>query len=651
MKRYSIMPMLMDHVKEICDDVEMQYRDGVAEEALFMIKLQPEGTPVSDKAGIACEQYKVFAEELARRGLSCGILAQSTIGHVHAGGEKTPMQHVVGLLSGREEGSVCPYDEGFRDYIRDAMTKLAKCNPTSIMVDDDFRLFGRKYRGCLCPLHMKEINRRAGTSYTREELTDLLNTDTEEARRMCEIFYETQIDSLVGAARAMREGIDAVNPRLQGSFCVCGDTVEGADQIAPILAGEGNPVIIRVNNARYATSGARGFAKIISRGATQMAALDKVGAIFLAETDTCPQNRYSTSASNLHTHFTLSILEGVSGCKHWITRTAAFEPKSGLAYRKMLKKYAGFYQSLSDLVPDVEWFGCRIPLAPRPLRPTLPIRDFTYPTFDVAWYTCVLESLGLPVYFSKKEGGAVFLDGNRDQYFFDDEIESMLRGTVFMSSQAAKSLIDRGFGDYLGAEVHPLTKDDPTPRGERIYQTGQPCQKQKHLMRLVPNKPETVTHSEVYALLGGTEYQVICPGVTSYKNALGGTVVVFAGRPLAEYLYTEGFSFLNESRKQQFIALLSEGGHLPVYYPDDAEIFVKAGRLSDGSILCTLINVGLDRLDEIPLRTERPIAEVQMLSPDGTFVPCPFSTDSEGNTVMQATADILIPVVLKLKEI
>ncbi len=650
MKRYSIMPMLTDHVKEICDDIEVQYRDGVAEEVLFIMRLQPEGNPTTDKASIFCEQYKLFAEELAKRGLSCGILAQSTIGHVHASGEKNPMQHVFGVLSEREEGSVCPYDEDFRAYIRDAMVKIAKCNPTTIMVDDDFRLFGRKYRGCLCPLHLKEINRRAGTKYTREELTALLNTDTEDARRMCEIFYDTQIDSLVGAARAMREGIDSVNPRLQGAFCVCGDTVEGVDQIAPILAGEGNPVIIRVNNARYTTPGARNFTKIISRAATQMAALDKVDAIFLAETDTCPQNRYSTSASNLHSHFTLSILEGVAGCKHWITRTAAFEPKSGLAYRKILKKYAGFYQTLSNLVPDVEWFGCRIPLAPRPLRAKTPICDFQYPTLDVAWYSCVLESLGLPVYFSKKEGGAVFLDGDRDSYFFDDEILEMLRGTVFMSSLSAKNLIERGFGDYLGAEVLPLTASDPSPRGERIYVTGQPCQKQKHLMRLCPNKPETVAHSEVYALHGGTEYEAIFPGVTSYKNALGGTVVVFAGRPLAELLYTEGFSFLNESRKQQFISLLSEGGHLPVYYPEDAEIFVKAGRFDDGRILCTLINVGLDRLEEIPLRTERPLAEVQMLNPDGTFAPCPFSINDEGNIVVQTTADVLIPVVLILKE-
>ena len=61
--------------------------------------------------------------------------------------------------------------------------------------------------------------------------------------------------------------------------------------------------------------------------------------IYLAETDTCPHNRYSTSAAMLHGHFTASILEGATGAKHWITRNTATEVNSGKAFRKTLIKY------------------------------------------------------------------------------------------------------------------------------------------------------------------------------------------------------------------------------------------------------------------------------------------------------------------------
>lgn len=650
MKLYSIMPLLEGRVREICDNIEEQYRDGVANEALFIMSLHPEGDPTSDKASLLCEKYDAYAKELATRGLSCGILAQSTIGHGPGAMAKAPMQHLVGLLDGKEQHSVCPYDEGFRAYIRDAMSTLTRRHPTTLMVDDDFRLFSRSYRGCACPLHMKEINRRAGTSYTREELTALLNTDTDESRRMAEIFYDTQIDSLVGAARAMREGIDAVDPRQQGAFCVCGDTVEGVDQIAKILAGEGNPVIVRVNNARYTAPGPRGYSKAISRAATQMAALEGVADAFLAETDTCPQNRYSTSAAALHTHFTLTILEGVAGCKHWITRTQAFEPQSGQAYRKKLSQYKGFYEALFAIVPDMEWLGCRIPLPSAPIRPKPPICDFKFPSGDIAWATCVMESLGLPLYFSKKTGGAVLLDGDRDVYFSDDEIREMLRGTVLLSSLSAEHLIARGFGDLLGVNVRPLTDADLTPRGERVYVNGERIQKQQHLMYLSPNKPETAAHSEIFALENGTDYKPLFPGVTSYQNALGGTVIVFAGRPLANFTYHEAFSFLCESRKRQLIALLGKEGHLPVYYPDDAEVSLKVGRHRDGRLLCSFTNIGLDRLDEIILHTERPIKTVQRLTPDGKFAHVPFSTNENGDTVIGTPADILTPVILMLTE-
>ena len=81
MKLYSIMPLNVDHADEICDDVERQYRDGVATEALFCMTLTPEGNPAIDKASILCENYRVIRDKLARRGLRCGALVQATIGH------------------------------------------------------------------------------------------------------------------------------------------------------------------------------------------------------------------------------------------------------------------------------------------------------------------------------------------------------------------------------------------------------------------------------------------------------------------------------------------------------------------------------------------------------------------------------------------
>ena len=650
MKLYTMMPLMKDHIDEICDNIADQYERGIANEALFIMNLQPEGDPVADKAADYCKTYDVYAEKLAKRGLKCGILAQATIGHGPTMTEKAKMQHIIGLTDGKEMHTVCPYDENFRNYIEKAMATLTKRHPSTLMVDDDFRLYARSHRGCACPMHLAEISKRAGRSFTREELLEVMNGTDAEAQRIVDIFYDTQVDSLVGAAKFMRRGIDSVDPKQQGAFCLCGDPCEGVRDIAKILAGEGNPVIIRVNNSKYCGQGARGVSKFVARAATQIATLDGVGDYFLAETDTCPHNRYSTSAASLHTHFTATILEGVAGCKHWITKTNNFEPQSGKAYRDKLAKYAGFYNTLSDLVPSIKWQGCRIPLSNKQIRPIAPISkvDYAFPSDDIYWAYCVLERLGIPMYFAKGCDGTIFFDGYRDEQFSNDEIKEMLSHTVFLSSNSAENLIARGFGEYLGVEISDLEPDSAPPRYE-VYADGSRSSYQRSLKKITVKDPSVKVSSEVYTVIGGITPAPLFPAVTCYKNSLGGTAIVFAGSPKAAFNYYEAFSFLCSSRKKQLTDLLKEYGELPVYYPDDAEVYIKAGLLPDGKIFCGFFNIGLDNLDEVTLVADREISEITMLSPDGRFEKVDFSIDENGKITIPTPAEILSPVILCLQ--
>lgn len=648
MKLYSIMPLFVDHADEIVEDIIRQYNDGIATEALFKMTLTPEGDPVINKAAILSDQYKIFNSKLRARGHRSGILVQASIGHGYKLTTPIPFTALVGLTDGETKYTACPYDEDFRAYIRDAMATLAATEPSSIMVDDDFRLFARSCKGCACPLHMREISRRAGYELTRESLLEMLNTDTAESRRVMQIFYDTQIDSLIGAARAMREGIDSVDPTIQGSFCLCGDNCEGVGEIAKILAGKGNPVIVRVNNGKYCSPGARGIANSISRCATQMSSVGDGVDYFLAETDTCPQNRYSTSASSLHTHFTLSILEGVKGCKHWITRLTTYEPKSGEAYRKKLAKHAGFYRALSEIVPRVEWFGARIPLPKSPTVPMPPLNEFVQPSDEIPWAMCVLERLGIPFYFSNKSGGSVFLDCKRDRFLTDAELEEILSGDVFIDAICAQRLKGRGFGDKLGVEITDRTPEDKKPTKERILVNGASCSLQMELKKLTPTSGETMAHSILCSSPDSEHVEDLYPAVTSYKNSLGGRAVVFAGTPRAKFVYGEAFSFLNESRKLQLITLMKDGAGLPIYYPGDAEVYIKAGYL-DGGIFCAFTNIGLDNLDEVTLTTDRPVTSISRLTPSGALEECEYTCGEDNTVTVNVPANILDPVILLIK--
>ena len=642
------MPLDLEHLNEVCDDIERQYKDGIATEALFNLPIPPEGDPVIDKAGIGAEKFVKFRDELNARSLNAGILVQASIGHGYQMTTKIPFTAVIGFDDGAEKYVACPYDENFRKYIKSAFATLAKTNPSSIMVDDDFRLFARSYHGCTCDLHMAEISRRFGKKITREELRERSDIDTEENRRLYQIFYDTQIDSLLGAARAMRDGVDSVNPKLQMSFCNCGDTCEGAGEIAKILAGEGNPVILRVNNGKYCTPGARGITDSIARAAIQTAILKSDVDIFLAETDTCPQNRYSTSAASLHTHFICSILEGAAGAKHWITRLSAFEPKSGEAYRKKLSKYGGMYAELSRIVPEIEWFGARIPLSHKPWIPHPPISKFKQASSENAWASCVLERLGIPMYFSDKSGGAVFLDGKRDEFFSDAEIKEMLSNTVFLAAESAQSLINRRFGEYLGVNIREVNDADPKASGEIIHATKQKSAVQMGRKVLTATSADTLERSFVFTCPDGKNQVPLHLGASSYKNSLGGTANVFCGTPLARFVYFEAFSYLNESRKAQLVEMMRESGNLPIYYPDDAEIYMKAGYLGD-KIFCAFSNIGLDNLDEITLVCEKEVKKISKINPDGSYSECDFSVDEKDKITVNTPAPILEPALLVIE--
>ncbi len=628
MQLYSIMGLYTAHVEEICQDIKEQYDSGVATCALFMIKLVPEGNPAIDKAGIEGEKYTLFQKRLSNMGLPSGILVQCTIGHGYPLNQKFPFQPYINLLDGKEDNVVCPYDEAAREHFYSQFQTLASYRPDVIMVDDDFRLMYRGGQGCTCPLHMRAFSERIGKAISREQLRAVLKDKSHpDNKAYTEHFVETQREALLGMAKRMREGIDSVDPTLPGVFCCVGHTTEFGAEIAQILAGRNNPTVVRLNNGNYTPEGARYLSAVAYRAAQQNHILRSEGAdVILAETDTCPQNRYSTGAQSLHAHFTASILEGVAGAKHWISRLESFEPKSGVAYRKKLAQHRGFYERLSELYPRIRFMGCRIPL-PRVKDYELDAAEWGHPTTGPIvsqWARCVLERFGVPIYFSAESGGAAFLEGAANR-FTQEELEEMLEGTVFLASDTAQQLCDMGYADRLGVTVTPWT--GPHTSYERFQNPELHAPAQMKIKCLTPISENVRVDSTVCHLKDGKEEIKLFPGVTVYPRENGSRAVVFSGTPHANFKYYEAFSFLTESRKAQIVRLLDESGNLPVYYVGDEEVYMKAGEL-DGSLFVALFNIGLDPIDEIRLCIKKTVKSAKMLTKDGKFEPVSFRTDA-----------------------
>ncbi len=635
---YSIMPLDINHIEEICQDIKEQYESGVASCALFQMTLVPEGNPPSNKVGILCKKFEKFKNRLSEMGLKCGILVQASVGHGWILGEMFPYQTHVNFRDGVATRVVCPCDNGFKEYIYNVMATIASYHPECVMIDDDFRLIWYKGEGCACPLHMERFNKLAETELSASELWQIVNEKSDRAKKYTDIYIQTQKESLIETARVMRAGFDSVDPTLPASYCCCGNNAEFAYEIASVLAGEGNPITVRINNGNYTPAGARFFSRVFQRAATQISKLKGKVDIILAETDTCPQNRYSTGAMSLHTHYTGSILEGANGAKHWITRLLTYEPESGHAYRRILSKNRGFYEKLAELTPSLKWRGCRI------FTPSKP--DFTYGRVkeeNDGWALCVLERLGIPMYFSSEIGGALCLEGDIDSKFTDGEVLEFLKGTALLASDTAKNLVDRGFKKYIGVDVRDWNGKQPVR--EILSSNGAHMKIQMKLKELVPVSDLVKAESYVCNTVDYENYERLFPGVTSFKNELGGTVFVFSGTPVADFNISDAFSFLSYTRKAQLINMLSSTDELPVYCPGDEEIYLKAADMPNGQLFCAIFNIGLDPIEKLELVCSFEASGFEKLMPNGEIKELSFVRENE-KYILDTPCNTLDPVIV-----
>jgi hypothetical protein len=95
--------------------------------------------------------------------------------------------------------------------------------------------------------------------------------------------------------------------------------------------------------------------------------------------------------------------------------------------------------------------------------------------------------------------------------------------------------------------------------------------------------------------------------------------------------------------------MLSDAGELPIYYPNDEEVYFRAANVDDGSLFCAVFNLGMDPIDAITLGCETVPQKMEMLDCDGTRKAVTFTVNEEAKTVtVDIPAYTLAPVVLFL---
>ncbi|MBR7155301.1 MAG: hypothetical protein IKD22_00555 [Lentisphaeria bacterium] len=631
---FNIVPLETENLQIICDDIEKMVKDEIITIPLFNMTLVPEGTPPADKATDLTNRFMLFQEELKKRGISGGVLLQSTLGHGYKLNEPNPFQHYIGMLDEKEADVCCPLDPGVQQHFMEVCRTIAKAHPSLILIDDDFRLIARSGRGCACPLHLAELEKRTGLKLTIPELREQLRHDTE----LQKAFDQLQRDSLVNLAKMLRQAIDEVDPDIAGGYCPCVSEVRYAHDIASAFAGKGKPTIIRINGGWYNRQGVRGFTESTRYTAMQLAEIREKTDIVLCESDTCSQNRYSTSASILHTHYTCGLLEGCNGAKHWVSRLRGNEWASAKVYRKRLRDYHNFYLKMHEFGQTVRWQGLRTPF-PEKFHHSFVAE--LYPAAKNPWSVSLLERFGLPMFFGKKCDGITFMCENEPMGFSDDAMKEILSRSLVLDGAAARCCCERGFSKYIGVDVQEW--DLPRATCELLPEGRTSPQENPRKLILCGAEVDSGIYHGFYNQSNDLEY--VAPGVTVFQNELGGTVIVFAGATPSVGI--SGSAFRCENRKKQFIRLLQKIEKFPVYYPGDTDVYLRAGLLPDGTQISVIINIGYDQLDSVELVTAKDYSRIDMLTPAGEWREVEYTTSGDGKIEVMARLETMMPLVLR----
>ena len=96
------------------------------------------------------------------------------------------------------------------------------------------------------------------------------------------------------------------------------------------------------------------------------------------------------------------------------------------------------------------------------------------------------------------------------------------------------------------------------------------------------------------------------------------------------------------------VNLLRESGNLPVYYPGDGEVYLKAAKMQNGDTLVAFFNISLDPIDNIELVADRAVTKIERLTPEGKYAPVDF-TERGGKLTLDLSANTLAPEILILK--
>lgn len=609
------------------DALELYEKAGV-DHPLYSMTLHPEGKPAMAKVERVVASYHRFADALKGTGVKPGILLQAIVGHwPRTDKEIEPWQRTIDIKGNAVR--FCPFDPGYRAYIREVGRRLAAEHPSVILADDDVRAFS-PHAECFCSLHAAEYGRRLKREFTSETMrahvASLAYDHPDTA-----VFAELQKDTVLTVLKELRAGIDEVDPSIPGGCCQSGWVWERdrLPEYARVMSGGAKP-FFRLGDGNYAEHSAKDdYPWLLTRSLALFArARSACDADLITEADTWPQNLWAKSGAAFHANLAHGAFIGTVGAKIWLVNCHRDGIPVTRHYTKVLADHRGYYDALGAAGAKGAQTGFVLPLQGR--YPVDAIKDAARDRTEffekVNWVTRVFGVFGIPfrVSFDLDDESCVYALGTRKSVarFSDDDLRKMMKHRVVVEGDAVDTLLERGFGGLIGVKV---ASGAGTFTGERHEATGlfAPLPESSKPTLFAPVEGAETLSSLVWRpYKAATEFTRVTSAATFFRNALGGRIVCMA------YHFRLGGGFCHsESRKKIMFDILSklsdddlEGASL-----NDQNMLVQVRKGGDGWRYVHSTNLNPDFTGDLRIRVKRRPGAVERLSDHGVWQKTDFS--------------------------
>lgn len=578
-------------------------------------------------------------------------------------GSGGPFQYITDVTGVVSKSTPCPLDSNFKKDFSEKIGIVTKIvRPFRIQFEDDFEVSWHPPEisfGCFCPLHLLEFSKQQKKEYTRESLQSIFKSVTPESMRLRREWAVMTKETLVDFAISIRNSVDKIDPSISITLCQSGAADFDGDftkEVTQALAGKTQPSV-RLYGAGYSTDDLLSLPKTLFH---LLYSKQHLPANFelLHEADTYPHTRYFTSANMMQSLLTGIFSYGLDDILFYATQYLD-NPLEDRGYVNMYKKESVRLSVLKNIVKDCDVVGCEVVYNPS-AHITNPYNSNVW---DTIYYNDWVQSLGrYGIPYTSKNGKVKFLSGNIFEMMPGNEIQTLLKGGVFLDGVAAHSLFKKGYGDLIGIkDIKQGVKADfcfesirhpdkyPMIEGKLMYNlifSGTGSEIGGDFYEIDPMKI-----TEVITDFVDFKNQPVIPGMISFENEIGGRVAI-TSFDLSKNESSTIFNYKKKELIRQTIHWLGKEA-LPVCIMNRPNVFCIFNQSRNNKYgIITVFNMTADIYDsfDIAVADQWSNIKIESLEESGNWKSVNF-TDNENVKKIHVSLTTLSPVIFKLTQL